>query len=230
MNLQQLRYAAEVARRGLNVSEAAAALHTSQPGVSKQLRALEEELGVEIFVRQGRRLTAVTDAGREILAGIERILDEIANLRVVGEEYADQARGTLAVAVTHTQARYALPQGGHRLQAALSRGAAEAPAGQARTSSRRLVIDGEADIAIATEALAGYEELVSVPALPVAPRRGRAGGARARGARSPSRWRRSRGTRSSPTTRASPGAAPSTAASRSAASSRRSRSRRSTPT
>ena len=73
MNLQQLRYAAQVAKRGLNVSEAAAALHTSQPGVSKQLRLLEEELGVEIFVREGRRLTAVTPAGREILAGIERI-------------------------------------------------------------------------------------------------------------------------------------------------------------
>src|SRR6185436_2196499 len=109
MNLQQLRYVSEVARRGLNVSEAAAALHTSQPGVSKQIRALEEELGAAIFVRQGRRFTAVTDAGREIVATIDRVLAELANLRAVGEEFAHHARGTLAVAVTHTQARYALP-------------------------------------------------------------------------------------------------------------------------
>ncbi|NJD29846.1 MAG: LysR family transcriptional regulator, partial [Chloroflexi bacterium] len=110
MNLQQLRYAAQVLRDGLNVSEAAATLHTSQPGVSKQLRLLEQELGAEIFVREGRRLTAVTPAGQEILAGIERILAEIANLRVVGEEHADPGRGRLVLAVTHTQARYSLPK------------------------------------------------------------------------------------------------------------------------
>src|SRR5262245_12899911 len=109
MNLQQFRYVSEVAKRGLNISEAAAALHTSQPGVSRQLRELESELGVEIFVRQGKRLTAITDAGREALATIERILAEIANLKTVGAEYADAAKGSLAVAVTHTQARYALP-------------------------------------------------------------------------------------------------------------------------
>src|SRR5215213_7831138 len=109
MNLQQFRYVSEVARRGLNVSDAAAALHTSQPGISKQIRALEEELGVPIFVRQGRRFTAMTDAGRAVVAGIERILAEIGNLRAAAAEHADESRGTLAVAVTHTQARYALP-------------------------------------------------------------------------------------------------------------------------
>src|SRR5438552_11006347 len=109
MNLQQLRYVSEVARRGLNVSEAAEALHTSQPGVSKQIRALEDELGAEIFVRQGRRFTAVTDAGREIVATIDRILSEIANLKSVGQEFAHHARGTLSVGVTNTQARYELP-------------------------------------------------------------------------------------------------------------------------
>jgi LysR family cys regulon transcriptional activator len=162
MNLQQLRYAAEVARRGLNVSEAAVALHTSQPGVSKQLRGLEAELGVEIFLRQGRRLTAVTEAGREVLAGIDRILGEIAALRAVGEEYAHPDKGSLTVAVTHTQARYALPKAvtafkkrfpGVRLK--LLQGSPHQLA--------RLVIDGEADIAIATEALAEYGELVSIP-------------------------------------------------------------------
>jgi LysR family transcriptional regulator, cys regulon transcriptional activator len=162
MNLQQLRYAAEVARRGLNVSEAAAALHTSQPGVSKQLRALEEELGVEIFVRQGRRLTAVTDAGQEILKGVGRILAEIATLRTVGEEYAHHAKGNLTVAVTHTQARYALP----RVVTAFKKGFPDVRLKMLQGSPHqlaRLVIDREADIAIATEALADYEELVSIP-------------------------------------------------------------------
>lgn len=162
MNLQQLRYAAEVARRGLNVSEAAAALHTSQPGVSKQLRALEEELGVEIFVRQGRRLTAVTDAGREILEGVGRILAEIATLRTIGEEYAHHAKGSLTVAVTHTQARYALP----RVVTAFKKSFPEVRLKMLQGSPHqlaRLVIDREADIAIATEALADYGELVSIP-------------------------------------------------------------------
>ena len=116
MNLQQCRYASGIARRGFNVSEAAAALHTSRPGVSRQLRELEAELGTEIFVRQGKRLTAVTEAGHEILAAIDRILGEINNLRAVGEEFAHSGKGSLAVAVTHTQARYARP-GGDRVQA-----------------------------------------------------------------------------------------------------------------
>src|SRR5260221_8616512 len=109
MNIQQLRYVTEVARRNLNVSEAAEALHTSQPGDSKQIRGLEEELGTEIFVRQGRRFTAITDAGREIVTAIDRILAEISNLKAVSDEVAHHARGSLAVGVTHTQARYALP-------------------------------------------------------------------------------------------------------------------------
>src|SRR3982074_3066947 len=109
MNIQQLRYVAEVAKRGLNVTEAAVALHTSQPGVSKQIRALEEELGTEIFVRQGRRFTAITDAGREIVQAIDRILADGGNLKGGGGEFAHHAKGTLAVGVTHTQARYALP-------------------------------------------------------------------------------------------------------------------------
>src|SRR5512141_1529596 len=97
MNLQQLRYVSEVARRKLNISDAAAALHTSQPGVSKQIRAFEEELGTDIFVRQGRRLIAVTDAGHEIVATVDRILAEVANLRAVGEEFAHHQKGTLAI-------------------------------------------------------------------------------------------------------------------------------------
>ena len=162
MNLQQLRYAFEVARRGLNVSEAAAALHTSQPGVSRQLRALEQELGVDIFVRQGRRLTAVTDAGREVLAVVGRVLDELGNLRRVGEEFAGAERGSLAVAVTHTQARYALPP----VITAFKKRFPEVRLKLLQGNPHQLarwVLDGEADVAIATEALDRYERLVAVP-------------------------------------------------------------------
>ena len=162
MNLQQLRYAAEIARRGLNVSEAAIALHTSQPGVSRQVRALEEELGVELFQRQGKRLVAVTDAGKEILAGIDRVLSEIAGLKAIGEEFAHEGRGHLTVAVTHTQARYALP----KVVTAFKRQFPEVRLKLLQGSPHqlaKLVIGGEADLAIATEALAGYPELVSIP-------------------------------------------------------------------
>src|SRR5258706_4570137 len=110
MNLQQLRYMSEVARRGLNVSEAAEALHTSQPGVSKQIRALEDELGIQVFVRHGKRLVEITEPGKAVIAIAERILAEAQNLRRAGEEHANEKLGTLTVATTHTQARYALPK------------------------------------------------------------------------------------------------------------------------
>jgi LysR family cys regulon transcriptional activator len=162
MNLQQLRYAHEVARRGLNVSEAAAALHTSQPGVSKQIRALEEELGAAIFVRSGRRLVAITDAGREVLERIERILAELANLRAIGEEFAHHARGELTVAVTHTQARYALPA----VVTAFKKRYRDVKLKMLQGNPRQLagyVARGEADLAIATEALDEFPELVTLP-------------------------------------------------------------------
>jgi len=162
MNLQQFRYVSEVARRNLNVSEAAEALHTSQPGVSKQIRSLEEELGAEIFRRQGRRLTAVTDAGREIVAAIERILEEVGNLKAVGEEFAHHARGTLAVGVTHTQARYALPPIVTEFKKRFPDVKLKLLQGNPRQLAR-MVVDGEADIAIATEALEEAPELVTIP-------------------------------------------------------------------
>ena len=162
MNLQQLRYVQEVARRGLNVSEAAAALHTSQPGVSKQIRSLEEELGTTIFVRSGRRLVAITDAGREIVERIQRILEEVANLRAVGEEFAHHAKGELTVAVTHTQARYALPA----VVTAFKKRYRDVRLKLLQGNPRQLaayVAGGEADLAIATEALDEYPELVTLP-------------------------------------------------------------------
>jgi len=162
LNIQQLRYVSEVAKRDLNVSEAAAALHTSQPGVSKQIRALEEELGTDIFVRQGRRFTAMTDAGREIVHAIDRILGDITNLRAVGAEFAHHAKGTLAVGVTHTQARYALPPVVTRFKKRFPDVKLKLLQGNPHQLARA-VLAGETDVAIATEALDEYSELVTVP-------------------------------------------------------------------
>jgi LysR family transcriptional regulator, cys regulon transcriptional activator len=162
MNLQQLRYVREVAQRGLSVSEAAAALHTSQPGISKQIRSLEDELGTPIFVRQGRRFTALTDAGREIVATVDRILAEIANLKAVGGEFSHHGRGSLAVAVTHTQARYALPAVVTKFKKRFPEVKLKLLQGNPHQLAR-MVVSGEADIAIATEALDEYPELVTLP-------------------------------------------------------------------
>src|SRR4029077_12240132 len=109
MKLQQLRCLTEVARRNLNVSEAAEALHTSQPGVSKQIRALEDELGVQGFVRHGKRLVAVTEPGKAGVAIVEAILSEAQNLRGGREEVGNDKLGTVPIAATHTQARSSLP-------------------------------------------------------------------------------------------------------------------------
>ena len=152
MNLQQFRY----------VSEAAEALHTSQPGVSKQIRALEEELGVDLFVRQGRRFVAITDAGREVLASIDHVLAELANMKSIGAEHADESKGHLAVAVTHTQARYALPAVVTAFKKRYPEVKLKLLQGNPHQLAR-MVIDGEADVAIATEALDDYSELVTVP-------------------------------------------------------------------
>src|SRR5215510_13370774 len=109
MNFQQLRYVREAVRQGLNLTEAANALFTSQPGISKQIRELEDELGIEIFVRRGKRLVDLTEPGRTVVQVIERLLAEADNLRQVGKEFADRDSGSLTIATTHTQARYALP-------------------------------------------------------------------------------------------------------------------------
>ncbi|MBL8483362.1 MAG: HTH-type transcriptional regulator CysB [Rhodocyclaceae bacterium] len=162
MNLQQLRYIQEVTRQGLNLSGAAQALFTSQPGVSKQIRLLEEELGVEIFVRHGKRFVAVTEPGRAVLQIAERVLSDLANLRSVGEEYSAQDRGTLTIATTHTQARYALPP-------VIQRFVARYPGVQLMLHQGNpvqcceYVLSGEADLAIATEAIEQYEQLVMLP-------------------------------------------------------------------
>lgn len=161
MKLQQLRYLAEVAKRGLNLSEAAEALHTSQPGISKQIRLLEDELGVEILVRHGKRVVQMTEPGRVILSIAERILQDSENLKQVGREFRDQAAGTLTIATTHTQARYSLPkvvsafkQRYPKVRLTLQQGSP--------TQLAEMVIAGEADIAIATEALDQYPKLLAL--------------------------------------------------------------------
>ena len=163
MNIQQLRYIHEVANRNCNISEAAAALYTSQPGVSKQIRLLEEELGVDIFVRNGKRLTGVTDPGRQVLAIAARALSELANLKQVGDEFSNEMVGSLSIATTHTQARYALPQAVHAFMRRYPRVRLELHQGNP-TQICEWVIAGKSDIAIATEAIDLYPEtLVMMP-------------------------------------------------------------------
>jgi LysR family cys regulon transcriptional activator len=162
VNFQQLRYVRETVRRNLNLTEAANALFTSQPGVSKQIKELEEELGVEIFVRRGRRFVALTEPGKALVKIIERVLQEADNLKRVGREHADADSGGLTVATTHTQARYALPRvvaefrkRHPKVHLSLLQGNPQAIA--------QMVLRGEADIAIATEALDRFPDLLALP-------------------------------------------------------------------
>ncbi|RBA23760.1 CysB family HTH-type transcriptional regulator [Herminiimonas fonticola] len=162
MNFQQLRSIRETARCGYNLTEVANVLFTSQPGVSRQIRELEEELGVDIFERNGKRLTGLTDPGRGILVIIDRLLLEAENLQRASQEYAGQEIGTLTVAATHTQARYMLPkvvQGFRsafpKVRIALQQSSPEHIA--------EWVLSGKADIGIATEGLSQFEGLVSFP-------------------------------------------------------------------
>jgi LysR family cys regulon transcriptional activator len=162
MNLQQLRYVRETVRRGLNLTEAARALHTSQPGVSKQIKELEEELGVQIFNRRGKRFTGLTEPGRRIAEIATHVLAEIENLRRVGKEFADEKTGSFTIATTHTQARYALPEVVTAFRRRYPRVHLQLLQGNP-TSIGRMVIAGEADVAIATESLDQFPELLALP-------------------------------------------------------------------
>jgi LysR family cys regulon transcriptional activator len=110
MKLHQLRYLAAIAQNGLNITAAAEKLHTSQPGVSKQVKLLEDELGFQIFVRDGRNLSRVTPAGQQVIDRAVRILREVQNIKRLSDDFKDEARGTLSIGTTHTQARYVLPE------------------------------------------------------------------------------------------------------------------------
>lgn len=162
MKLQQLRFLREIARCGLNVSAAAEALFTAQPGVSNQIRLLEEELHVQIFERNGKRFVRLTEPGKAVLAMAERILQEVENIKRVGAQFAQEAVGSLTIATTHTQARYALPKVVKAIRDKYPQVTLHVHQGSP-TQIAEQVISGAADIAIATEALHLYDDLVMMP-------------------------------------------------------------------
>ncbi|MGH8712628.1 MAG: CysB family HTH-type transcriptional regulator [Casimicrobiaceae bacterium] len=162
MNLQQLRYLCAVVDHGLNVSVAADALFTSQPGISKQIRQLEDELGVPIFIRQGKRLAALTAGGEVIVATARRALQELTNLKRVGAEFKSEDTGTLAIATTHTQARYVLPPVLKRFAERYPKVRLLLHQGNPMQVAEQ-VQRADVDVGIATEALADYPGLVSLP-------------------------------------------------------------------
>jgi len=162
MNFQQLRIVRETARRNFNLTEVANALYTSQSGVSKHIKDLEDELGVELFVRRGKRLLGTTEPGREVLRLVERMLLDAKNLRQLADQFANRETGSLVVATTHTQARYSLPEVVRGFKAEFPKVHLELH----QASPRQIVAmlqTGEADIGIATEALDAERDLAAFP-------------------------------------------------------------------
>ncbi len=162
MNLHQFRFAQEAMRRNLNLTEVAKALHTSQPGVSKAIIELEEELGIEIFARHGKRLKRITEPGQHVLRSIDVILREVGNLKRIGEQFSAQDSGTLSIATTHTQARYVLPVPVAKLREAYPKVNVSLHQG-APGQVAQMVLDEVAEIGIATESLSDYPDLVTLP-------------------------------------------------------------------
>ena len=162
MNFQQLRSVREAVRRGFNLTEVANALHTSQPGVSRQIRELEDELGIELFVRAGKRLTGLTVPGAEVLPIIERLLADSENLRNASRDFSQHDAGPLSIAATHSQARYALPSVVRDFRELYPQVTLSLHQGSPRQVAEML-LSGEADIGVATEALDQYEQLVTLP-------------------------------------------------------------------
>ncbi len=162
MNFQQLRSVREAVRRGFNLTEAANALHTSQPGVSRQIRELEEELGIEIFVRSGKRLLGLTAPGQTVLPIVERLLLAAENLKRAGDSFAQVDAGSLTIVTTHVQARYRLPAAVQAFRALYPRVVVQLLQGSPASVAQRL-LQGEADIGIATDVLPAYEDLAVLP-------------------------------------------------------------------
>jgi LysR family transcriptional regulator, cys regulon transcriptional activator len=162
MKLQQLRFLREVADRNLNITEAAEALHTAQPGVSKQIRLLEEELGITIFVRAGKRIVSMTEPGKQVVRMARQVLDSAENLKRASKDFTSRDSGQLTIATTHTQASYVLPP-------IITQFAKRYP--KVRLSLKQgnphqvaeMVLAGQADMGIATESLSSYRDLVSLP-------------------------------------------------------------------
>lgn len=162
MNLHQLRFVREAVRQNYNLTEAAKALFTSQPGVSKAIIELEEELGIDIFTRHGKRIRGLTEPGRAVLKSVELIMQEIDGLKRIGREFAAQDSGSFTIATTHTQARYALPKVVHAFTQKFPKVRLSLLQGNPKQVVE-MVLRDQADIAIATEALASVDGLVSIP-------------------------------------------------------------------
>lgn len=160
MNFQQLRIIRETFRQNFNLTDVANVLHTSQSGVSKHIKDLEDELGVELYVRKGKRLLGLTEPGKEMIKIVERMLLDAGNIKNLAEHYSKQDSGSLTIATTHTQARYVLPAVVTRFRQAFPRVHLRLHQGSPEEIARMLR-QGEADVGIATEALGNQEELVS---------------------------------------------------------------------
>jgi len=162
MKLHQLRYLHEVVKHGLNITNAAEALYTSQPGVSKQIQLIEEELGLQIFKRNGKRLTGLTEPGQQILNLAAKVMRDIENIKRVGDEFSDVEAGTFTIATTHTQARYRLPAAVKEFMAKYPGVKLNIHQGNPSQVAEQ-VVSGEADIGIATESISSFEELLCLP-------------------------------------------------------------------
>ena len=162
MKLQQLRYIWEVAHHDLNVSATAQSLFTSQPGISKQIRLLEDELGVEVFSRSGKHLTRITPAGQTIIEQAGEILRKVDSIKRVAQEFSNEKRGSLDVATTHTQARYALPP---MIREFIDRYPEVSLNMHQGTPMQiaEMAASGTVDFAIATEAMEHFGDLVMMP-------------------------------------------------------------------
>ena len=162
MNIHQFRFVREAVRQNFNLTEAAKALFTSQPGVSKAIIELEEELGIDIFTRHGKRIRGLTEPGREVLKSVELILQEIEGLKRIGKEFAAQDSGSFTIATTHTQARYSLPTVVQAFSQKFPKVRLSLLQGNPRQVAE-MVLNGQADLAIATEAIADIDGLVTMP-------------------------------------------------------------------
>lgn len=162
MNFQQLRILRETVRQEFNLTEVANALHTSQSGVSKHIKDLEDELGVELYVRRGKRLLGLTEPGRQTVKYVERMLIDANNIKNVADQYSQQDTGQLVVATTHTQARYVLPKVVTEFKKDFPKVHLTLNQGSPREIAQML-LEGEADLGLATEALGDMAELAAFP-------------------------------------------------------------------
>lgn len=162
MKLQQLRYLHEVARQDLNITNAAEVLFTSQPGVSKQIQLFEEEIGLQVFLRNGKRLTGITEPGQQILSLAAKVMHDVDNIKRVGDEFSNVETGTLTIATTHTQARYKLPTAIKAFMTAYPHVKLNIHQGNPSQVAEQVSI-GDADIGIATEYISDFENLLCLP-------------------------------------------------------------------